>query len=364
LGFRLRGGIVSPPAMTHTFGRYQLLRKLATGGMGQVFLARQKGAGGFEKLLVVKRILPHLAEEDEFIHMFFDEARIAAALNHPNIAQIFDLGEAEGTYYIAMEYIHGESLRAVNNRANERGGGMPLALKCRVIADAAAGLDFAHRAKSLSGKPLGLIHRDVSPQNVLIGFNGAVKLIDFGVAKAANKISSTLTGTIKGKYAYMSPEQARGEELDSRSDVFGLGIVFYELLTSSRLFKRDSETETLKAVVGAKIAPPSTLVRGIAKALDGIVTKALARDRGARYQTAGELQLALEDFLVRERLPGTSAHLAAYIQELYAEEIAEEAFHSEPTVIGPPPSRSAGKSLKSNSRPSGRSRSNSSGKRR
>ncbi len=309
--------------MPETFGRYQLVRKLATGGMGQVFLARQKGPVGFEKLVVVKRILPHLTEEDEFIQMFFDEARIAALLNHPNIAQIYDLGEVDGTYFIAMEYVHGESLRAVSQRAAERGG-MPLGLKCRVIADAAAALDYAHKAKSPSGQPLSLIHRDVSPQNILVGFNGGVKLIDFGVAKAHGKISQTMTGAIKGKYAYMSPEQARGEELDSRSDVFGLGIVFYELLTHSRLFKRDSETATLRAVVGAKVPPPSTVVKGIPRSLDAIVLKALEKGRKQRYQSAAEMQMALEDFIVRQRLPATTAHLAAFMQELYSDELTPD----------------------------------------
>jgi eukaryotic-like serine/threonine-protein kinase len=307
-----------------TFGRYQLLKKLATGGMGQVFLARQQGPVGFEKLVVVKRILPHLAEEQEFVQMFFDEARIAAHLNHPNIAQIYDLGEAEGTYYIAMEYVHGDSVRSVNSRANMDRGGIPLALKCRIIADAAAGLDFAHRAKSSSGQPMGLIHRDVSPQNILAGFNGSVKIIDFGVAKARGKVSHTLTGAIKGKYAYMSPEQARGEPLDPRSDVFGLGIVFYELLTSTRLFKRETENETLRAVVGAKIEPPSAITKGIPKALDVIVLKALARKRKERYESAGDFLLDVEDFLIRQRLPSTNAHLAAFMQDLYADQLAAE----------------------------------------
>ncbi|MGA9519989.1 MAG: serine/threonine-protein kinase [Myxococcaceae bacterium] len=319
--------------MLEPFGRYQLLRKLATGGMGEVFLARQKGAGGFEKLLVVKRVLPHLAEDQEFVDMFFDEARIAAALNHPNIAQIYDLGDVDGTFYLAMEFVQGDSLWGVNERANAEVGGMPLALKCRVISDAAAGLDFAHRARTASGRPLGLIHRDVSPQNILVGFNGAVKLIDFGVAKASNKLSNTATGTIKGKYAYMSPEQARGQDLDHRSDIFGLAVVFYEVLTSSRLFKRESDMATLKAVVGANIPPPSTVTKGIPKRLDEIVLKALARNREERYQTAGELQLAIEDFLVQERLSGTSAHLSAFIQSLFAAEIAEDQFHNEPTQI-------------------------------
>jgi serine/threonine-protein kinase len=173
----------------------------------------------------------------------------------------------------------------------------------------------------------------VSPQNVLVGFNGNVKLIDFGVAKASGKLSQTIVGTIKGKHAYMSPEQARGEELDARSDVYGLGIVFYELLTSQRLFKRDSDMATLKAVVGAKVPPPSEVVPGVPKSLDAVVMKALARKRDERFQSAGELQLAIEDFLLAERLPGTQAHLTAFMKDLYASELEEDRFASEPTVI-------------------------------
>ncbi|HEY0095379.1 MAG TPA: serine/threonine-protein kinase [Archangium sp.] len=316
-----------------TFGRYELLRKLATGGMGQVFLARQKGPVGFQKLLVVKRLLPHLSEDPEFIHMFLDEARIAGLLNHPNIAQIYDLGDVDGVLYIAMEYVHGEAVSQVNVHARQRKGGLPLGLKCRIIADAAAGLGHAHQARSPSGRKLGLIHRDVSPQNVLVGFNGNVKLIDFGVAKAAGKLSQTVVGTIKGKHAYMSPEQARGEELDARSDVYGLGTVFYELLTNQRLFKRDSDIATLKAVVGARVPPPSEVVPGAPKSLDALVMKALARKREERYQSAGEMQLAIEDFLLAERLPGTQAHLTAFMKELYAAELDEDRVASEPTVI-------------------------------
>jgi serine/threonine protein kinase len=316
-----------------TFGRYELLRKLATGGMGQVFLARQKGPVGFQKLLVVKRLLPHLSEDPEFIQMFLDEARIAGLLNHPNIAQIYDLGDVDGVLYIAMEYVHGEAVSQVNVHARQRKGGLPLGLKCRIIADAAAGLGHAHQARTPSGKKLGLIHRDVSPQNVLVGFNGNVKLIDFGVAKAAGKLSQTVVGTIKGKHAYMSPEQARGEELDARSDVYGLGTVFYELLTHQRLFKRDTDLATLKAVVGARVLPPSEVVPGIPKSLDAVVMKALARRREERFQSAGDFQLALEDYLVAERLAGTQAHLTTFMKDLYSSELEEERFASEPTVI-------------------------------
>jgi serine/threonine-protein kinase len=325
-----------------TFGRYELLKKLAAGGMGQVYLARQKGPVGFQKLLVVKRLLPHLSEDDDFIQMFLDEARIAALLNHPNIAQIYDLGEVDGIYYIAMEYVHGEAIAEVNKRAIQRKGAMPLALKCRVISDAAAGLDAAHHARSPSGRKLALIHRDVSPQNVLVGFNGSVKLIDFGVAKATGKLSQTTAGQIKGKHAYMSPEQAKGEPLDHRSDVFGLGTVFYELLTGTRLFKRETELATLKAVVSAKIPAPSETAPAIPKTLDAVVLKALARNRDERYATAGDMQLAIEDFLFKQQQPSTTAHLAAFMREIYAAELEEE-ISTEPTIIAYDPRQSSRK---------------------
>ena len=302
-------------------GKYQLVKKLAVGGMGEVFLARQKGPVGFEKLVVVKTLLQHLREDQEFVNMFFDEARIAAVLNHPNIAQIYDLGEEKGEYFIAMEYVHGLSLRDVVVFGLEKGNPMPLALKCRVIADAAAALDFAHQAKTPSGQPLDLIHRDVSPQNILIGFNGTVKLIDFGVAKAANKLVRTATGIIKGKYAYMSPEQAYGKQLDGRSDVFGLGTVFWEILCTDRLFKRDNETDTLQAVVGAEIHPPSMLDRAVPKSLDPIVMKALSRELPERYASAAAFQKAIEGWLSKQRLPATNAHLAAFMRQLFPDDV-------------------------------------------
>ncbi len=308
-----------------TFGRYQLIRKLAAGGMGAVYLARQKGPVGFEKLLVVKRILPHLAQEEQFIEMFFDEARIAANLNHPNIAQIYDLGEVDGQYYIAMEYVHGESLRQLNLRSRARKKALPAGLVCRIVAETAAGLHSAHNAKNPQGKPLALIHRDVSPQNILVGFNGTVKLIDFGVAKAANKASNTATGAIKGKYAYMSPEQARGEELDHRSDIFGLGVILYEQLTQTRLFKRETDALTLRAVVSAKVPPASSVNATIPAAIDPIVGKALERDRDQRYPHAAALQLALEEFIVRQQFAATSPHLADFMKGLYAPEKDEDA---------------------------------------
>ena len=316
------------------FGRYQLLRKLAVGGMGEVFLARQAGTGGFEKLLVVKRILPHLSEEEEFIQMFFDEARIAAALNHPNIAQLFDLGEVDGAHYIAMEYVAGESVRAVTARANERGEPLPVGLACRVFADAACGLDFAHSARNASGAPLQLIHRDVSSQNILVAFNGAVKLIDFGVAKAAGKLTHTATGAVKGKYAYMSPEQAKGDPLDGRSDLFGLATVFWEALTGERLWKRDTEMNTMKAVVKEPAPAPSSVNPDIPPGLDVLLLKALEKRRSDRFASCGEFQAALEDFVIAERLPATTRHLSLWLGRMFPAELAAA---NAPTLAPPSP---------------------------
>jgi len=304
------------------FGRYQLLRKLATGGMGEIFLARRAGTGGFEKLLVVKRILPHLSEEEEFIQMFFDEARIAAALNHPNVAQLFDLGEVDGAHYIAMEYVAGESVRAVTARCNGRGEPLPMGLACRIFADAACGLDFAHSARSASGAPLQLIHRDVSSQNILVAFNGAVKLIDFGVAKAAGKLTHTATGAVKGKYAYMSPEQAKGDPLDGRSDLFGLATVFWEALTGERLWKRDTEMNTMKAVVKEPAPAPSSVNPDVPPGLDAVVLKGLEKRRSDRFASCGDFQAALEDFVISERLPATTRHLSLWMGRTFAEELA------------------------------------------
>ncbi|MBI5478859.1 MAG: serine/threonine protein kinase, partial [Deltaproteobacteria bacterium] len=234
------------------FGRYELLRKIAAGGMGQVLLAR-KGAEGFEKLVVIKRILPHLVEDEEFFTMFMDEARITMRLDHPNIARINEFGVENGIHYIEMEYVAGEDVRRVDKRARAVGQTIPLGIILRIMADAAAGLDFAHKAKDARGLPLNLVHRDVSPQNVLVGFDGAVKLIDFGVAKAAGRAQHTATGILKGKFPYMSPEQADGLEMDGRSDVFALAIVMWELLTGKRLFKGENELMTQRLVKACQV---------------------------------------------------------------------------------------------------------------
>ncbi len=307
-----------------TYGRYQLLKKLATGGMAQIYLARQLGPEGFEKLLVVKRILPHLAENEDFITMFLDEARIAARLNHPNIVQIFDLGAQDDTYFIAMEFIHGEDIRRVWKHADKIGQPIPLALICRIIIDACAGLDYAHKKPDSAGRPLNIVHRDISPQNILVSFEGGVKVVDFGIAKAADQATVTKSGVLKGKYSYMSPEQAAGQPIDCRSDIFALGVVLYELLTGTRLFKRATDIQTLNAVTECKVAPASSINDRVPADLDAIVMKALTKDRDARFSEARHLGAALESWLMANKLPSGSAALAEFMHHIYAERLARE----------------------------------------
>jgi eukaryotic-like serine/threonine-protein kinase len=331
--------------MAVEFGKYQLLKRIGAGGMGQVFLART-ATQGFEKLVVIKRILPHLVEDEEFITMFFDEARIAARLNHPNLVQIFELGEADGSHYLAMEYVAGDDLRKAERFARNQSKPWPVGLCCRLIADSAAGLDYAHKLLGPTAEPLQLVHRDVSPQNILVGFDGAVKLIDFGVAKAVGRSQHTATGILKGKYAYMSPEQLEGAPFDHRSDQFALGAVFWEILTGKRLFKGESDLMTMRLVRECNVPPPSRLVPGLPKALDGIVLRALAKDPKARFPEAAEFRMAIEDFTLEHSIPASPAHLVAYVRKLYAERIAREADASTldelsgPNVFDDLPSRS------------------------
>ena len=306
------------------FGRYQLLKKIASGGMGQVLLAK-KGEEGFEKLVVLKRILPHLVEDEEFFTMFRDEAKITMRLDHPNIARINEFGVEAGVHYIEMEYVAGEDVRRIEKRAAAAAKGIPIGVILRIIADAAAGLDFAHKARDTKGAPLGLVHRDVSPQNILVGFDGSVKLIDFGVAKAAGRAQHTATGILKGKFPYMSPEQAQGDELDGRSDVFALGIVLWEQLTGRRLFKGENDLATQRLVRACQVPAPSSVEPSVPSGLDPITLKALSKDAKDRFQDAAELRNVLEDFALQNAIPTSSANLAAFMQELYAERIAKEA---------------------------------------
>ena len=322
--------------MHSTLGRYELLERLAGGGMGEVYLARQKGPDGFEKLLVVKTLLQHLSEDEELILMFKDEARVTARLIHPNICQVFEFEQAGGVYYMAMEYLRGHDLRRLWRECERQGRPLPPELVCRIVADAAAGLDFAHSLRDPSGKPYGIVHRDVSPQNIFVTFEGAVKVIDFGVAKAAGRAQHTRTGALKGKCSYMSPEQAQGLPVDNRSDIFALGIVLHELLSGQRLFKGDSDLETLARVEACAVPPlPS-------KELDAIAAKALAKNPDDRFRTAQELRLALEEWLTQNRMRASQAHLAEFLKAIPIERPREAVVSSfEPTKNNRTPSTAA-----------------------
>jgi serine/threonine protein kinase len=247
------------------------------------------------------------------------------------VVQIFNLGQQDDSFFLAMEYIHGEDARRVWKRSEQLGNPLPIPLVCRVVMDACAGLDYAHKKADPSGNPLNIVHRDISPQNILITFDGGVKVVDFGIAKAADQATVTRSGVLKGKYSYMSPEQAAGKRVDCRSDIFALGVVLYELLTGTRLFKRQSDIQTLNAVTTCEVTPPSQVNPRVPVDLEPIVMKALAREPEHRFQEAVELQLALEDWLIERRMPSSSAHLSAFMQEIYAERLAQEAL--EGTVL-------------------------------
>lgn len=303
------------------FGKYRLIRKLATGGMAEIFLARQEGMEGFQKELVIKRILPVHADNDELIEMFLDEARIAAKLNHPNIVQIYDLGRCDGEYFIAMEYVHGQDLRRICERGLAVGNFLPLRHAVRAIADAAAGLHYAHHLVGNDGQPLNIVHRDISPQNLIVSFDGVVKILDFGIAKAANKMVTTRNGQLKGKYAYMSPEQCNGLEVDQRSDIFSLGTLLYEITVCTRLFKGETDIQTIKNVSEAVVPLPTRARPGFPSDLEAILLKSLAKDPNDRYQNGREFQVALEDFLSHNRLKTGSMLLGNYMREIFPDKL-------------------------------------------
>jgi eukaryotic-like serine/threonine-protein kinase len=306
------------------FGKYYLLERINVGGMAEVFRAKAFGVEGFERLVAVKRILPNIAEDKEFIKMFIDEAKIAVQLNHANIAQIFDLGVVDSSYYIALEHIHGRDLRNIFDRCRGAGEPMPIAQACFVVMKVCEGLDYAHNKRDQQGREIHLVHRDVSPQNVLISFEGEVKLIDFGIAKAAGKGSKTQAGILKGKFGYMSPEQVRGLPIDRRSDIFSCGIVLYELLTGERLFVGESDFSTLEKVRNVEILPPSTYNRRIPDELERIVLKALAKDSDDRYQNAIDLHDELQAFVYTAGEFYSRKDLASWMKRSFAKEIEEE----------------------------------------
>jgi len=302
-------------------GRYELIYEIGHGGMANVFLARSSGPAGFQKWFAIKRVHEQLAKDEAFVNMFLDEARIAAAIQHPNVAQVFDLGEAGGHYFLAMEYLHGEPLTALATRCAVSMGQVPAGIAAYIVARAADGLHHAHEATDTSGASMNLVHRDVSPHNVFVTYDGQVKLTDFGVAKAAGRITHTETGVVKGKLAYASPEQLRGAELDRRSDIFALGIVLWEISTGRRLFRASNDAETLHRIYSGYRLSPTSLVSGFPTALEAIIDRALAHDLEDRYATAAELSRDLDRFLATSELTSGSAAVATTMRANFADQI-------------------------------------------
>ena len=302
-------------------GEFTGLRRVAIGGMAEIFLARRAGMSGFERLVVVKRILPEFARNQEFIRMFLNEARIAATLHHTNIVQVHSIGEEQGQVYFAMEFLHGEDLSRVLSRAGQVGIQLPLDAVLAIISSVCSGLEYAHTRLGADGQPLGIVHRDVSPHNVFICYDGGIKLLDFGIAKATNSVGKTRTGVLKGKVAYMSPEQAYSQPVDRRSDIFCIGIMLWELSTGRRLYRRRSELETLKALVDADAPRPSTVVASYPAELEAIVMKCLERDREKRWSTCDELLRALEVFAQSNALHVSPQIVTRMMRKMFTTEI-------------------------------------------
>ncbi|MCA9537978.1 MAG: serine/threonine protein kinase, partial [Myxococcales bacterium] len=306
--------------MQEQFGRYILLERIAIGGMAEIFKAKAPGLGGFEKILAIKRLHPRYSQDADFIEMLIDEARITVELSHSNIGQIFDLGKVDEHYFIAMEYIDGRDLYRVLKRLRDRQQQMPIDAAAYIAMDTCAGLDYAHRKKDSRSRPLHIVHRDVSPQNVLVSFEGEVKIVDFGIAKAALRAYETEAGIIKGKFYYMSPQQVACEHLDHTTDLYSLGIVLYEMLTGELLYKDDDEITLLSRVRRAEIEPPSHLRPEIPPALEQIVMRALARERGDRYPSAQHMQRELARFLRGSEVAFNKAKLAQLMRDMFFDE--------------------------------------------
>lgn len=306
------------------FGKYSLLDRIAVGGMAEIFLARQAGLEGFEKLIVIKRIRPHLSKQPNFVKMFLNEAKLAAQLNHPNIVQIYDLGKIGESYFIAMEYIFGRDMRRIIPKADQMGIPFPMVYALKIASSVCEGLYYAHQKTDLYGSPLNIVHRDITPENIFVSFDGTVKVLDFGIAKAANQIEQTRAGEIKGKLSYMSPEQCMGQPLDQRSDLFSLGVVLYEWLTGFRLFTGESEVAILKNITEGKIYRPSYFKADIPEGVENILMKALEKDREKRYQTAWDFQYDLDQFLSQYEFTPSNIHLSNFLKQLFFDELEDE----------------------------------------
>ena len=312
-------GIHQLPAIGQ-FGRFEVLGRLAWGGMAEILLARQRAAGGASRLVVIKKILKQVAENEAFVEMFLHEARIALGFNHPNICAVHEFGQQDDTYFIAMEWVNGVSLKQIFDRARERSERIPIEVAVRIIAEAASALHYAHRAKAEDGSPLNLVHRDVTPDNIMVSFDGAVKLLDFGIAKAATQTTKTQAGELKGKFPYMAPEQYTGLEVDGRADLFSLGVSLFEVLTGQTLYHRATDYETVTAiVVDPRVPSLHDVDPGLPEPLDAIVRRSLAKEPDGRLDSAGQMVQLLERFLVERGEVVRAAQLVQYVRRLFPE---------------------------------------------
>ncbi len=320
--------------------RYELMGEIASGGMATVYLARLTGMGGFQRFVAMKRLHPHLASEKEFVEMFLDEARIAARIHHPNVVPILEVGASQVGYYLVMEYVEGDTLARLLARAASTGKKLPVSIALRIAIDMLSGLHAAHELHDDHNQPVHLVHRDVSPQNVLVGQDGIARITDFGVARAASRLTATRVGQLKGKIAYMAPEQAAGsEELDRRADVFSAGIVIWEALAQKRLFKAENEAATLSRVITEPVPLLFQVSPQVSKEVSGVVMRALDRDVDKRYPSCAAFADALEAAAALKDKVASPRELAAYVNEVMGEEIAQQRdnvrawlAHSEPTA--------------------------------
>jgi serine/threonine protein kinase len=302
-------------------GRYEITERIATGGMAEIYKGKLTGPDGFEKVVVIKRILPEYTQDPDFVAMFVHEAKLATRLDHPNIVQIFDLGKQGGEYFITMEYVDGPNLHAAAVRSFKMGyKPFPLRECLYVLAEVCRGLDYAHRKTGPDGRPLGIIHRDMSPPNILLSFDGSVKVADFGVAKARDQAVRTRTGVLKGKFGYMSPEQAAGKPIDRRSDVFSLGVVMWELLAGKRLFKGETPLQTVERVIRCEVPLLANYSPGMPPEVEAIVARALAREPVDRFDSAAEMGEAIADYLFAASLRVTARDLSAFLRHLFLDE--------------------------------------------
>ena len=302
-----------------TANSYQILAKLAVGGMAEIFLARSASVGGVERYVVLKRVLRERAADVEFIRMFLDEARLAAQLQHPNVAQVYDIGKLGDSFFFTMEYVHGETVRGLLHRAYALRKPLPIGNVLTIIANTAAGLHHAHERVGVDGRPLAIVHRDVSPSNLMVSYEGHVKVVDFGVAKASDRLQETKAGTVKGKISYLSPEQCRTGALDRRSDLFSLGIVMWEMLTTERLFKKATDFDNMLQIVNEDAPPPSALRPEIPPEVDAIVRRLLARQPDDRYQTAADVVDAIEEVAARSNSILSASALGRSMKELFGQ---------------------------------------------